>query len=102
MLHLSRMPYYSIVVIETMSGGGREVAIRCHGVYDLAAAEAQYHLRCYNEFRKIPYNTNNVALYAEAMKILANEMYANQKQCARSSMELYDQYLGCGGQLVRK
>ena len=81
---------------------GREVAIRCHGVYDLAAAEAQYYLRCYNEFRKIPYNTNNVALYAEAMKLLANEMYANQKQCAWSSIELYDKHLGYGGQLVRK
>ncbi len=42
---------------------GREVAIRCHGVYDLAAAEAQYHLRCYNEFRKMLYNTDDVALY---------------------------------------
>ena len=82
---------------------GREVAIRCHGVYDLAAAEAQYHLRCYNEFRKIPYNINDVALYDdEAMKLLANEMYANQKQCTWSSIELYDKYLGYGGQLVRK
>lgn len=32
----------------------REVAMRCHGAHDLAAAEAQYHVRCYNEFRKIP------------------------------------------------
>ncbi len=36
------------------------------------------------------------------MKLLANEMYANQKQYARSSIELYDKYLGYGGQLVRK
>ena len=72
-------------------------------MYDLAAAEAQYHLRCYNEFRKIPYNINDVALYDdEAMKLLANEMYANQKQCTWSSIELYDKYLGYGGQLVRK
>ena len=49
-------------------------------MYDLASAEAQYHLRCYNKFRKIPYNSNNVALYDdEAMKLLANEMYANEK-----------------------
>ena len=67
-------------------------------MYDLAATEAQYHLRCYNEFRKIPYNTNNVSLYDdEAMKLLTNEMYANQKQCAWSSIELYDKYLGYGG-----
>ena len=32
----------------------REVAMRCHGVHDLAAAEAQYHLHCYDEFRKVP------------------------------------------------
>lgn len=28
----------------------REVAIRCHGVHELAAAEALYHLRCYDKF----------------------------------------------------
>ena len=32
----------------------REVAIRCHGVRGLAAAEVQYHVRCYDSFRKIP------------------------------------------------
>ncbi len=53
---------------------------------------------------KVLYNTDDVALYYddEAMKLLANEMYANQKQCALSSIELYDKYLGYGGQLVRK
>ena len=72
-------------------------------MYDLAAAKAQYDLRCYNEFRKIPHNSNNVAIYDdEAMKLLANEIYANQKQCAWSSIELYDKCLGYGCQLVRK
>lgn len=33
---------------------GKEVAMRCHGVHDLAAAKAQYHIRCYDEFRKYP------------------------------------------------
>ncbi len=48
----------------------REVGMRCHGVYDLAAAEAQYHLRCYDEFRKTPDNINHVVLYDdEAMKL---------------------------------
>jgi len=57
---------------------GREVTICCHGVHDLAAAEAHYH-RCYNAFRKIPY-FNDVAIYDNgAMKLLANKMYANQK-----------------------
>ena len=68
-------------------------------MYDLTAVEAKHHLHCYNEFRKIPCNTNNVALYDdEAMKLLANEMYANQKQCAWSFIELYDKYLDYDGQ----
>ena len=32
----------------------REVSLHCHGVHDLAAAEAQCHVQCYDEFRKIP------------------------------------------------
>ncbi len=38
--------------------------------------------------------TDDVALYYdnEAMKLLANEMYANQKQCAWSSIELYGDF----------
>ena len=37
-----------------------EVAFRCHGVHDLAAAEAQYHVHnCYDAFRKIPSKTDN-------------------------------------------
>ena len=30
----------------------RKVCVFCHGVHYLAAAEAQYHIRCYDEFRK--------------------------------------------------
>ena len=82
---------------------GREVGMRCHGVYDLAAAEAQYHLRCYDEFRKTPDNINRIVLYDdEAMKLLANEMYSNQKLCTWTFIELYDKYVRYGGQLSRK
>ena len=34
-----------------------EVAVRISGVHDLAAAAAQYHYRCYNEFRAAPVHT---------------------------------------------
>jgi len=36
------------------------------------------------------------------MKLLANKMYGKQKQCAWSSIELYNKYWGYGSQLVRK
>jgi len=46
---------------------------------------------------------NNVALYDDqAMKLLATEMYGNQKQFAWSLIELYNACLGYGGQLIRK
>ena len=39
----------------------REVAISCHGVHDLAAAEAQYHVRCYDSSGKyLPPNVSKV------------------------------------------
>jgi len=47
-------------------------------------------------------NYTNVILNDEAMKLLANEMYANQKHCTWLSIELYDKYLGYGGQLERR
>ena len=77
--------------------------MRCHSVYDLATAEAQYYLRCYNEFRKTCININGVVLYDdEAMKILADEMYTNQKLYTRTSIDLYEKYVSYGGQLTRK
>ena len=80
-----------------------EVEIRCHGVHDLAAAEAQYHIRCYDEFRKIPTNVDHCSiLQCEAMKLLFHEMYTNRKLCTWTSVELHDKYVSYGGQLTRK
>ena len=42
----------------------REVALRCNGAHDLAAAEAQYHLRCYNDFRNVPAQTEQTVHYS--------------------------------------
>ena len=81
----------------------REVSLRCHGVHDLAAAEAQYHVRCYNEFRKIPVKDDQTMLIDdEAMKMLVDEMYDNRRLCTWTSIELHDKYVSYGGQLTRK
>ncbi len=54
----------------------REVAMHCHGVHDLAAAEAQYHLRCYDEFRKIHSLADQTSMIDDdTMKLLVDEMY---------------------------
>ena len=36
------------------------------------------------------------------MKLLADEMYSNQKLCTWTSIELHDKYVGYGGQLTQK
>ena len=36
------------------------------------------------------------------MKLLADEMYANQKLCSWTSIELYKKYVSYGGQLAKR
>ena len=63
--------------------------MRCHSVHDLAAAEGQYHVRCYDYFRKVPVQTDQILIAEdEAFKMLINEMYANQNVCTWTSIEL--------------
>ena len=80
----------------------REVALRCTGVHDLAAAEAQYHIRCYDKFRKVPVKSDQFPLIEEAMQLLVNEMYANRLVRTWTSFELHDTYMIYGGNLTRK
>ncbi len=50
--------------------------MHCHGVHDLAAAEAQYHLCCYDEFQKFPALADQTSMVDDvAMKLLVGEMY---------------------------
>ena len=79
----------------------REVALRCTGVHDLAAAEAQCHIRCYDEFRKVPVKSDRFPLIEEAMQLLDNEMYANRLVRTWTSIELHDKYMIYGGNLTR-
>ena len=47
-------------------------------MHDLATAEAQYHVHCYDEFRNIPVKVDQtLQIDDEAMKILIDEMYDN-------------------------
>ena len=82
----------------------REVSMRCHGVHDLAAAEAQYHVRCYNSFRKIPRMRSEqvVAIEDEALLKLIDEMFANRKLGTWTIIDLHDKYTCYGGKLTRK
>ncbi len=69
----------------------REVAMHCYGLHDLAAAEAQYHLRCYDEFWKIPALTDQTLMIDDStIKMLVDEMYTKRKLCTWTSIELHD------------
>ena len=72
--------------------------MRCHGVHDLAVAEAQYHRHCYDEFRKFPVHADQTSIDDEAMKYLADEMYSKQKLCTWTSLNCMMSY---GGQLTQ-
>ena len=81
----------------------REVNLRCSGVHDLAAAEAQYHVRCYDEFRKVPaIPDQSRPLIDEAMQLVVDEMYANRQVRTWTFIELHEKYVNFGGQLTRK
>ncbi len=60
----------------------RGVAMSCYGVHDLTAAEEQYHLRCYDEFRKIPACADKTLMIDDStikcwlMRCILNESYA--------------------------
>ena len=76
--------------------------MRCTGVQDLAAAEAQYQIRCYDEFRKVPVKSDQFPLIEEAMQLLVNEMYVNRLVHTWTSIELHDRYMIHGGNLTQK
>ena len=72
-------------------------------MHDLSAAEAQYHKRCYDEFRKNPARSDQtLVIDDEAIQSVVNDMYANRKHCTWTSIELHDKYVDLNGQLTRK
>ncbi len=82
---------------------GRNVALRISNAYDLGAAEAQYHVKCYDQFRKIPPFVDSTPLVEDkAMKTVIEEVYAKQKTNTWTSVELYNMYIRHGGILTQK
>lgn len=98
------LPFKQVVLQCCQDAWSREVSLRCHGVHDLAAVEAQYHYRCYDNFRKIPPSDSEQSILVddEAMKKLVDEMYINRRLCTWTSIELHEKYTGYGGKLTRK
>ena len=80
------------------------MSMRCYGVHDLAAAEAQYYVRCYNSFRKIPRMRTEqvVAIEDETLLKLIDEMFANRKLGTWTTIDLHDKYTCYGGKLTHK
>ena len=80
-----------------------EVYLRCHGAHCLAEAEAQYHLRCYDEFRKGNVHVHQtLTIDDNSMRLLIDDLYANQQLRTWTTPELYDMYVSFGGQLTLK
>jgi hypothetical protein len=77
--------------------------VRCHGVHDLAVAEAQYHICCYDKFRKLSLHADQTSMIDdEGMTLLVDEVYTNGNLYTLISIELPDKYASYGGQVIRK
>ena len=60
---------------ETQDQWANEVAVRFNGVFDLPAAEAQYHVPCYNIFRVVPVSRpSTMAPVGEALRSVVTTM----------------------------
>ena len=80
----------------------QEVALRISGVIDLCAADAQYHMHCYNRFRAVPKKPPfTTTPMKEAMKSVISEMAQNVTETWTTS-ELYSMYTAASGNLSKK
>jgi len=79
-----------------------EVTARLSGVIDLPAADAQYHVHCYNRFRVVPVNHPSImAPVEEALRSLVSKMAENATETWMTS-ELYSMYLAASGTVSRR
>lgn len=80
------------------------VALRVNGVVDLPAADAQYHTKCYNDFRKVPLHSSGSASCKPDDSCLAaviDHTNAN-KSLTWTVSELHDVYTVNAGDPGRK
>ena len=81
----------------------REIVLQCRGVHNLSAVEVQYQFKCYNDFRKVPAQTEHTPFIDDsALQSFVGEMFAGRKQCTLTSLELHLKYVAYGGSLIRK
>ena len=74
-----------------------EVAARLCGVIDLPAADAQYHVPCYDKFRVVPVSRPPMmAPVEEALRSMVTTMAENMTETWMTS-ELYSMYLATSG-----
>ena len=71
---------------------------------DLSAAEARYHVRCYDKFRKVPIQTEKTNLLGDDYPLakLVDEMNKNRNHNTWTSTELHAKYVSYGGMLQRR
>ena len=80
----------------------QEAALRISGGIDLHAADAQYHMHCYNRFRAVPKKPPfTTTPMEEAMKSVILEMAQNVTKTWTTS-ELYTMYTAASGNLSKK
>lgn len=76
------------------------VSLRLAGVRgDLHASDAQYHISCYYNFRKIPQKVNCKPAIEESLRIVVEEMKGNVQETWTKS-ELYEIYSRNSGSLT--
>ena len=81
-----------------------DVALRMAGVTDLSAADAQYHQRCYNAYRKPVVTPPDCAplISDTALSSVVEEMDCNWRKQTWTVSDLYKLYQECDGQLSSK
>ena len=83
----------------------RRLKYHLRNVIDLPAADAQYHKRCYDNFKYVPFHTRlstvSEDVYEDALNKVLIHMH-NDKSRLWNSIELHELYVQCGGDLGGK
>lgn len=106
-LDRSGLPSFKDVILskcdERQDDWAEVVKLRVNGIMDLPAADAQYHSKCYNAFRKVPIDSSATASKPvdSCLASVIDHMSAN-KSVTWTVSELHDVYVANSGNLCRK